>query len=392
MAGLGRTIANLARHRRSASGGAPRDPGRLRAVTGFGPNPGNLRMLAHVPARLAPRAGLVVVLHGCRQSAAGYDLGTGWSELAERHGFAVLYPEQQQANNPNNCFSWFEPARIARGAGEAASIHAMVAWMIETHGLDAGRVFITGLSAGGAMTASMLAAYPEVFAAGAVIAGLPHGAASGVREAFASMFEGPDRPARAWGDLVRTASRHPGPWPRLAIWHGTADTTVVPANADELAKQWTNLHGIPLSRAEASSEGTASRRVWRDRDGAVAVEQVMIPGLAHGTPLATSGPEACGRAGPFLLEAGISSTHRIAGFFGLLEDVPSVAARHVPERPTAERPAAERPMPEHALPERAATESAERPRPKPGRAGARPTIDVEAVIVDALRAAGLMRR
>ena len=100
---------------------------------------------------------LVVVLHGCTQTAAGYDLGAGWSTLAERYGFVLLLPEQTPANNPKTCFNWFLPGDTARDRGEALSIRQMIEKTIGAHGVDRKRVFITGLSAGGAMTAAMLA-------------------------------------------------------------------------------------------------------------------------------------------------------------------------------------------------------------------------------------------
>lgn len=122
---------------------------RLRELTGFGANPGNLRMFAYAPKALPHEAPLVIALHGCTQAAAEYDQGTGWSALADSVGFAVVYPQQQPANNPKNCFSWFLPADIARGHGEALSIRQMVEHAIATFGVDRRKVFVTGLSAGG---------------------------------------------------------------------------------------------------------------------------------------------------------------------------------------------------------------------------------------------------
>src|SRR5262249_26346657 len=138
------------------------DPGvsRLEEIDGFGSNPGNLRMFRYVPPRLMANPALVVVLHGCTQTAAGYDLGAGWSTLADRYGFVLLFPEQQQSNNPNRCFNWFQTGDIQRGEGEALSIRQMVERMVSDTGIDRSRVFITGLSAGGAMTSVMLACYP----------------------------------------------------------------------------------------------------------------------------------------------------------------------------------------------------------------------------------------
>ena len=161
-------------------------------------------MFTYVPSGLADDAALVVVLHGCGQTAAGYDYGAGWSTLADRYGFALLLPEQQRTNNAQRCFNWFSPADTERDSGEPASIKAMVDRMVRDHGIDPRRVFITGLSAGGAMTSAMLACYPEVFAAGAIIAGLPYGAAENVQQALQSMSQSPSRPAQEWGDLVHT--------------------------------------------------------------------------------------------------------------------------------------------------------------------------------------------
>jgi poly(3-hydroxybutyrate) depolymerase len=115
-------------------------------VKEFGTNPGNLRMFAFVPACLQQPRALVVVLHGCGQSAAGYDLGAGWSTLAKHYGFALLMPEQQFSNNANGCFNWFNPDDTARGQGEAASIREMIARISADHGIDPRRVFVTGLS------------------------------------------------------------------------------------------------------------------------------------------------------------------------------------------------------------------------------------------------------
>ena len=93
---------------------------------GFGANPGNLRMFSYLPPRVAANPALVVILHGCAQTAADYNLGAGWSTLADRYGFALLLPEQQRSNNPNGCFNWFDTGDIQRGKGEALSIRQMV--------------------------------------------------------------------------------------------------------------------------------------------------------------------------------------------------------------------------------------------------------------------------
>jgi poly(hydroxyalkanoate) depolymerase family esterase len=372
---------------------------RLSEVTGFGSNPGNLRMLTYVPAGAPEAPALVVVLHGCTQTAAGYDHGAGWSTLADRYGFVLLFPEQQRSNNPKTCFNWFQPEDIARDRGEALSIRQMVERMIRDHRIDKARVFVTGLSAGGAMTCVMLATYPEVFAGGAVIAGLPYGAAKDVPGAFDAMFKGSSRPARQWGDLVRAASPHRGPWPKLSVWHGSADATVIPRNAAEIVKQWTDVHGLPADPNRRETVDGYPRRVWRNAAGEDVIEEYTITGMAHGTPLATgTGDAHFGAAGPFLLEVGISSSYHIAKFWGLTgtrvaaQESAALAAEDqrapvgnaatpgggfilvAPPRP------ADTPAPE--------VETRSRHR---GGADRPPPIDVGAVITKALRAAGLMK-
>ena len=195
---------------------------RLNPMALSGANPGNLAAHVYVPARLTARPALVVVLHGCTQTAAGYDHGSGWSTLAERHGFVLLFPEQQRANNGNLCFNWFEPGDVTRDRGEVGSIREMIGQAVGEYDVDCERIFVTGLSAGGAMAAAMLATYPEVFAAGAVIGGLPYGVAASVPEALERMRSGHDAPGAALAARIGDAAGHQGAWPRLSVWHGSA--------------------------------------------------------------------------------------------------------------------------------------------------------------------------
>jgi poly(hydroxyalkanoate) depolymerase family esterase len=284
----------------------------------FGTNPGDLRMFSHVPANLPTSPALVVVLHGCGQTASGYDLGAGWSTLAKHYGFALLLPEQRVTNNTHGCFNWFNPDDTRRGQGEACSIRQMIARMVSQHRIDKHRIFITGLSAGGAMTSVMLATYPEVFAAGAVIAGLPYGVASNVREALNGMLRSPSRSGSELGDLVRGASKHRAPWPRISVWHGSADRTVNPANADEIIKQWLDVHRLPASPMSENTVDGYPHQIWWNADGETVVESYTITDMAHGTPLGKADNDhRYGKEGAFLIEAGISSSYHIAGFFGL---------------------------------------------------------------------------
>ena len=140
-------------------------------INDFGSNPGGLRMFAFVPEHLPRAPALVVVLHGCGQNAAGYDLGAGWSTLAERYGFALLMPEQTASNNANTCFNLFNPEDIARGSGEAGSIRQMIARIAGDHDIDSRRIYVTGQSMGGAGAWNMIAHRPQFFAAAVICCG-----------------------------------------------------------------------------------------------------------------------------------------------------------------------------------------------------------------------------
>jgi poly(hydroxyalkanoate) depolymerase family esterase len=356
-------------------------PDRLSDLEGFGSNPGRLRARTFLPPGLKPGAPLVVVLHGCTQNAAGYDNGSGWSRLSERLGFALLFPEQSRENNPNLCFNWFLPADIQRDSGEVMSIAQMVDTLVGRERLDADRVFITGLSAGGAMTAAMLATYPEKFAGGAVIAGLPYSCATSIPEAFERM-RGQGLPQdRALEEAVSHASPHDGPWPRLSVWHGDADHTVSPVNADAIITQWSGLLGV-AGRGETETLGTHRRELWRDAAGREVIEHFRLAGMGHGTPLDPRSDGAV--AGPYMLDIGISSTIRTAQFWGIAdrtlaevgcEDINLPAPRNRMPSHQAMPPA----PPEIRWPHASAA--------GPGRTGG----SIQQTIEAALRAAGLMR-
>jgi poly(hydroxyalkanoate) depolymerase family esterase len=371
MRNLSDTIARLQSAQRTSEG--PAMPSRLSPLAKFGTNPGRLRAFSYVPEGLPEQAPLVVVLHGCTQTAAGYDRGAGWSQLADRQGFALLYPEQQRANNPNLCFNWFVREDIERDHGEALSIAQMVGTMMKVHGIDRRRVFITGLSAGGAMTSVMLATYPELFAGGAIVAGLPFGCATSIPEAFDRM-RGRGLPSEQ--DLeakVRSASNHQGPWPTLSLWHGTADQTVAHSNMDAIVAQWRGLHGLRGVSPEENAFGVHSQRVWRDEAGAPKIEAFSVTGMGHGTPLSSA--DSIGSPGAFMLDAKISSTRHIARFWHLTETGSEFSLTTSVEKLTSE-----------TTPERVGgNPSASAWQARASAAG------VGKVIEDALRAAGLMR-
>lgn len=233
--------------------------------------------------------------------------------------------------------------------------------MDEYHGplVDPGVLDVV-LSAGGAMTSVMLATYPDLFRGGAIIAGLPYGCAATIPEAFDRMH-GRAGPGQYLNARIRDASPHAGPWPTISIWHGSADQTVVPANSEAILRQWLLIHALEETPTLTESVDGYPRRVWCDSNGRELIEMYIVTGMGHGTPLSTSGSFGYGNSGAYMLEVNISSTQRIAEFWGLT----SSASVHAGVRPSSDRP-----------------ESSSRSYSIAG---------IQKVIGDALRAAGLMR-
>jgi poly(hydroxyalkanoate) depolymerase family esterase len=317
----------------SADAAEPREESR------FGSNPGNLRMFSYVPTDLPPGAPLIVVLHGCKQTAATFARDAGWLALADRSPVALLLPEQKGlpsflhdvflfpsvvalwgANNQNACFNWFEPDDTARDRGEALSIRQMIDAMVERHSVDRSRVYVVGLSAGGAMAAAMLAVYPERFAGGAIVAGVPYGCADNVSKALQCMNPGIDQSPAEWRRRVREAAGGEARIPPVSIWQGTADGRVVLRNWQELVEQWTAVHGVPTTPARSERNGPVMHNFHTDSAGTARVESVLVEGLAHAFPIRIGDQPPCGQPGDFVVAAEICATTEIARFWGLPVD------------------------------------------------------------------------
>ncbi|KQR69356.1 extracellular catalytic domain type 1 short-chain-length polyhydroxyalkanoate depolymerase [Rhizobium sp. Leaf341] len=377
---LSDTIERLARLRARPEGFRPATSS-LQPLGRAGSNPGELTGWYSKPSKPKGALPLVVVLHGCTQNAAGYDRGSGWSALAEDYGFAVLYPEQSRSNNGNLCFDWFQKPDVTRGSGEVLSIREMIATMIADHGVDARRVYVTGLSAGGAMANSLLATYPEIFAGGAIIAGLPHGVATTVPEAFDRMRGHGLPEADRLQALLATASPHKGPWPTISIWQGTADSTVSDRNAGALIDQWRGALGVAARPERVETVDGQERHIWVDGAGREVLDLFLVRGMGHGTPLDTQ--SGYGEAAPYMLDVGISSTLHIARSWGIAASFDRTTQRpQATHAPKATSPASS---------SRAGHAGRDPAAPAAASTGAGRPEGVKDVIEAALRAAGLMK-
>ncbi|MGY6019040.1 extracellular catalytic domain type 1 short-chain-length polyhydroxyalkanoate depolymerase [Streptomyces spinosirectus] len=293
--------------------------GSLQQVTGFGSNPGNLAMYEYAPSNLPAGAPLVVALHGCTQSASDYHAHSGWQKFADQWGFAVVYPQTSSANNSLSCFSWFDSTKDTRGKGEAASVMQMVDTAVAQYGSDRSRIFVTGLSAGGGMTADLLADYPDVFAGGSVDSGIPAQCATTQSAASGCQYSNQNLTPKAWGDKVRNSyPGYSGPWPRVAIWQGSSDTTVTPVNGTELRDQWTDVWGIGQTASSTQNlTGGTTESIYSDSAGKPAVALFSVSGMAHGLAVNPgSGADQCGTTGTYYLNY-ICSSYHTAKFWGL---------------------------------------------------------------------------
>ncbi|AEG94045.1 esterase, Carbohydrate Esterase Family 1-like protein [Ramlibacter tataouinensis TTB310] len=240
---------------------------------------------------------LVVMLHGCTQDPDDFAAGTRMNELAQAEGFFVLYPAQAQRANPQRCWNWFKPNHQGRGRGEPELLAGMVRGLMARYPIDPDRVYVAGLSAGGAMAAIVAAAYPEIFAAAGVHSGLAAGAAHDVPSAFEAMKKGAQRPARAV------------PVPTI-VFHGDADATVHPVNGRQVMAAAGPVGGTTAEPEELRPAGRrrATRQVQRDATGAVVAEHWLV----HGAPHAWSGGS---KRGSYTDPEGPDATAEMLRFF-----------------------------------------------------------------------------
>ena len=262
----------------------------------------------------AAKLPLVVMLHGCTQDPADFALGTGMNALAREQGFAVLYPAQAQDANPQRCWNWFKHNHQQRGHGEAAVLASMTRAVIAEHGLDARRVYVAGLSAGGAMAAILGHAYADIYAAVGIHSGLASGAAGDLMSALAAMKNGPIKPTSAPGPAHRgepgnAAIGALAPLPTI-VFHGDGDAVVHPGNGTQAIAaalgasqpRGSDAAEAPMVEQGVSAQGRRyTRTVYARAEGKAAqAEHWVVHGGGHawsggstqGSYTDPSGPDA----------------------------------------------------------------------------------------------------
>ena len=293
-------------------------------VTGFGSNPGNLRMFTYVPDGLAANRPLVVVLHGTSMNHGNVDDEPGWLALADAWQFAVAFPEQKFENSLTRGFNAHLNSDNQRGVGEALSIKQMVDYMQTSHSSDPSRTFVTGFSSGGWMTNVMLSTYPDVFEGGAPDAGSPYLCTDALEQCPDAAGHTPQE----WGDRIRSGDPgYGGPWPKVMVVQGTADIVASATSLNETMEGWTNVHGIDQTPDDTTPIKGYSHKVYKTSGGVTKVETLEIAGMNHSMPVDPgTGGDRCGTSGGLAATADVNlcAAYYVGTFWGLNPGSPPV--------------------------------------------------------------------
>ncbi|MDO9286170.1 MAG: PHB depolymerase family esterase [Aquabacterium sp.] len=290
-------------------------PGRFETHA-FSNQAGSRAYKLYIPAGLAPaRPAVVVMLHGCTQSAADFAAGTQMNRLADAHGFLVVYPEQAGHANASKCWNWFKAQDQARDGGEPSLIAGITREVVARHGADPRRVFVAGLSAGAAMAVILGETYPELYAGVGAHSGLPYGSAHDIGSAIAAMKGG--RSGLAMAAPAAAARRAAVQAVPTIVFHGDRDHTVQSINGAEIVRQAQEAHRVELADAawrssthRGSSPGgrSYSRTVHATASGEPQIEFWTVHGAGH----AWSGGSA---KGSFTDDAGPDASAEMVRFF-----------------------------------------------------------------------------
>lgn len=275
-------------------------------------NPGALKMYQYIPKSLGKNPALVVLMHGCTQTAHEFAKNSGWVKYAEAFGFVLLLPEQSSGNNSYLCFNWFNENDQARKGGEAESVAQMIGQISKKYNVNPDKVFMNGFSAGGGMTAVMMATYPELLNATAIHAGIAYACAETPTAGMFCMYGMKSFSAKELAQKVFAANpNYSGPYPRVTIWHGENDSVVKASNARQLEMQWRTVHGL-----EVDEEGEGDPEA---EPLSLMVEKNIVRNMGHEVAI-YPGDEItqCGFDSDWEKNVGICSTYQVLKFWKLI--------------------------------------------------------------------------
>lgn len=282
----------------------------------FGANPGDLKASYYLPERNESNSKnptLVVLLHGCAEQGTKLAQQSGLLGLAKKHGFTLLLPQQDITNNIKRCFNWYSSDDFSKDKGESLSIKNMIITMQEQ--LNTESVYIIGLSAGGAMASSMLVNYPDLFTAGAVVAGIPFPCADGLITGISCMKNGPSQTTGELVTLTHKLNPKRMTWPKLSVWTGTNDSIVNPLNSSMLAQQWAQLSTLVTKPIVENRSGYTITR-WLNAASEVQIELVEVSELDHGI-MVNPNAENGGEVSDYLLASPVSTAKHVIDFWQL---------------------------------------------------------------------------
>jgi poly(hydroxyalkanoate) depolymerase family esterase len=296
-------------------------------ISNFGTNPGNLEMLVYSPDDLNKNLkNLVIALHGCSQHAKDMAEMTGWNKLAKQNDFIMLYPQQKYGNNPSLCFNWFKENDFSGNDGETESIRQMIFTAFEKYPIDKTRIFITGLSAGAAMSVAMLLNYPDLFQAGASFSGGPYGIVKSNFSDGLKLMRG--KMVISHDDLMKSIAtlknKSRTEYPKLYIYHGDEDPIVNIQNAGWLIEQWLGLYESEeisnIKTEKFAGNSLITQEIFMLKEGKEIVTYYKIKDLGHAIPIDPgNGFKQGGKAGVFSKDINFYSSYQVALDFGLIK-------------------------------------------------------------------------
>ncbi len=312
-------------------GARPAAAASLTPVSNFGNNPSGLNMYIYVPNNVAARPALLVAIHYCTGTASALYSGYfhDYVTAADQYGYIIVFPETVKNGQ---CFDVFSPQGLTRNGGsDSTGIMSMVSYAEQHYNVDTSRVYVSGVSSGGMMTNVMAAEYPDVFKAGAAFMGVPAtcfatGSASNTWNSQCANGQ-VSKTAQQWGDAARAMyPGYSGAYPRMQLWHGTADSTLNYNNFGEEIKQWTNLKGVSQTPVQTDSPQSGWTRTRYGSTGTQPpVEGISVSGAGHSLPMS-------GMVGYAIAFLGLNSTSS--------GGTPTATATATPSRtPTATPPA-----------------------------------------------------
>ncbi|HOY47924.1 MAG TPA: PHB depolymerase family esterase [Flavobacteriales bacterium] len=297
----------------------------IEQVEKFGSNPGELRCYIYKPKTLLNSdAPLLMVLHGCSQTAEEVSNQSGWNKLADSLGMLVVYPQQHLMNNPSRCFNWFRKEDITRGGGEVESLHQMIQYCMAHYPIDNKRVFVFGLSAGAVMGTILMAAYPEEITAGCSLAGPAIGTWEGSLSQMKDLYDTDEYVPQSQLEKLRACyPGYTGTYPLLLTVQGSNDVLVTIEDQTKQITQWTAANGsdaVPDKIELINNDPNVERSVYTNSQGRTVVIAYQISGMGHVLPINTGNRiDEGGKTGLFSKELNFHLPYWVMREFGMVK-------------------------------------------------------------------------